>query len=121
MKNLPIILLVIAIILLSALLYQQKRHESKTKTLCFDLPKTVDTTVFGPKYWSAFHTLAENIPCSGCRGFAEKFMVFFHDMVNKKLGKPLYDEKNFTFFTHLIADIDAGKDVFAEGYVPREV
>lgn len=117
-NNTTTILLIVAIILLIVLLYaQHKRARGATQHICFELPTTADTTIFGPKYWAAFHTLAANIPCGGCRGFAEKFMIFFHDMVNQKLGKPLQDEANFKQFTHLIADIDKGVDVWAGGYV----
>lgn len=65
------------------------------KLITFNLPSDSDPNIFGKEFWSAFHKLAAEIPCESCRGEAEKFVIFWHDSVNLKLGKPLYDEKNF--------------------------
>jgi len=51
------------------------------------LPNSVDTNVFGSKYWEARHFLAELIPCSLCRIDAVSHEKFFHDYVNSKTGK----------------------------------
>lgn len=59
------------------------------------LPKTPDTTVFGPEYWKAYDAVSNSIPCSGCRHEAVSFISFFHDLVNKKLEKPLYNADNY--------------------------
>lgn len=59
------------------------------------LPNSIDTEVFGSKYWEAFHTLADMIPCSLCREDAVKMMVFVHDIVNKKIGHPVFDKQNY--------------------------
>lgn len=69
---------------------------------CYLLPKSVDPLVFGPKYWAAFHDLTHKIPCAGCRDFAEKFMIFFHDFINVKLGKNIYDVQNFNDMSELV-------------------
>lgn len=61
----------------------------------YRLPKSKDTKVFGPEYWAAFHDLANRIPCDGCREDTNSFMVFWHDLVNIKTGKKVYDQKNF--------------------------
>ena len=89
------ILLFAAIIAVVVLLYLYVNKKSSNGTDCYDLPKDVNPDVFGPKYWYALHDITHKIPCPGCRGFAEKFMVFFHDVVNKKLGKDLYDRDNY--------------------------
>lgn len=86
--------------------------KGEPEEVCFNLPRNSDPMVFGPKYWEAFHALSHRIPCGLCRGFAERFMVFFHDTVNLKLGKPLYDKENFDYFTKLYVDISQGKEVF---------
>ena len=92
-----------------------------TERLSFDLPTTVDPAVFGPQYWKAFHTLAHEVPCGFCRGFAERFMVFMHDMVNVKLGKPIYDVTNFNYFTDLIAKIAANDNKWPKPPVEKTV
>lgn len=69
--------------------------KNKDKT-CYSLPKNPDPAVFGPKYWAALHDIVGKIPCGQCRGFAEKFMVFFHDVVNAKLNRPLYAPENYS-------------------------
>lgn len=83
----------------------------QTKVMCLRLPNSSNPEVFGRPYWAAFHKLAADVPCDKCRHFAEKFMIFFHDTVNMKLGKPIYNQQNFNTFTQLFADINAGKTI----------
>jgi len=71
----------------------------------YDLPKSKDTKVFGPDFWAAFHDLAKRVPCDECRDKAESFMVFFHDMVNVRVGKPVYDEKNFKTWVTYVSNL----------------
>lgn len=108
--------IVLIVIIIIAINHQRKKT---TETLCFDLPASFDPSIFGSKYWNAFHSLASKIPCGMCRGFAEKFIVFFHDTVNMKLGKPLYDKENFDYFTSLFAKINQGENPF-EKYTEKE-
>jgi len=77
------------------------------KDVTFHLPTTHDPATFGPVYWNAFHTLAQDVPCPACQQFAVKFMTFFHDTVNLKTDKPLHDEANFNTFTDMFAQIKA--------------
>lgn len=88
MKNIFIILIVAAIIF-----FIIQKHKN---VACYYLPNSNDPKVFGPFYWKAFHDLANRIPCGDCRPEAQKFMVFFHDVINKKLGKPLFNQDNYT-------------------------
>ena len=111
-KILPI--LIVAIIVFLVIIYLQNQKQKTTKTLTFELPRSSDPAVFGSAYWNAFHTIANNIPCGVCKGFGQRFVIFFHDMVNLKLGKTIYDKENFDYFTDLIARINKGEDVFAE-------
>lgn len=97
-----LILLIIALILVISYL-------NTTRVEVFALPRSSNPSVFGRHYWSAFHKLANDVPCAKCKGFAEKFMVFFHDTVNLKLGKPIFNQPNFDYFTQLFSDINAGK------------
>lgn len=70
--------------------------EQKDKIkVTYELPTSVDGSVFGPSYWQAFHDLASKVPCGGCRQETESFIKFFHDLVNYRLGKQIYDKKNF--------------------------
>lgn len=102
-----IALLVVALIIVAILGYRRQK-EIKSGT-CFDLPTESDPSKFGPAYWKAFHTLAEKVPCGACKGFAVKFMVFFHDLVNLKLNKPIQDQANFDYFLTVFSDLKAGK------------
>lgn len=90
MKNIIYLIIIVAVLIIG-IQFIKKR----TNSTCYVLPKNIDPDVFGPYYWKAFHNLADRIPCSLCKPYAQKFMIFFHDTVNKKLGKPLYDEKNY--------------------------
>lgn len=49
----------------------------------------------GSHRWKNIHTEADLVECDRCRPKAQKLMVFSHDIVNAKLGKPIFDEKNF--------------------------
>lgn len=77
---------------------------------CYDLPTSLDSSVFGPKYWQAFQSLAHNVPCYHCRVFAEKFISYFHDIVNIKTGKQPYDINNYNYFNKSIANLNSGQD-----------
>ncbi len=70
------------------------------------LPKETDPSVFGPKYWESFHKITENIPCPDCRSKAVPFMKFFHDVVNKKTGKPIFDRDNFNNHLDMICKME---------------
>lgn len=52
----------------------------------------------GPTMWFILHHMAEafrDTVCGECGGAAVAMMKFMHDGVNRKLGKPYYDEPNF--------------------------
>lgn len=69
------------------------------------LPKDSNPAVFGPKYWQSFHRLSENIPCPSCQEKAVPFMKFFHDLVNFKTQKPIFDKDNFNKHIDIISKI----------------
>ena len=77
----------------------------QSEKICYELPVTPETKVFGPKYWEAFHDLANRIPCGNCRQAGSSFMVFFHDLVNMKLGKPIYNKENFDGWVEKIKNL----------------
>lgn len=108
--NKKIVIPFIAVIAILVFLYE-KFKDKDTKHLCFNLSTNPDPSVFGKSYWEAFHTLAGDIPCSGCKTFAEKFMVFFHDLVNIKVGHPIYDQKNYDYFLQFFSDLKSGKNI----------
>lgn len=93
-NSLKYILIGIAILFIAIIIYLQTKPKEIVKD-CYNLPGSADPTVFGPVYWNAFHDLAKRVPCPGCRSFAEKFISYFHDVVNVKLGKPLFDSANY--------------------------
>lgn len=105
-KNILIGLGALVILLLVISYFKDKEK------VCYMLPKSSDPKVFGPKYWAALHNITERIPCGTCRGFAEKFAIFWHDFTNVKLGKSLYDENNFNYFTDLIGKIKANNNTW---------
>lgn len=77
----------------------------QVKQIVYTLPTSVDTSVFGPAYWSALHGLVNEIPCFHCRREAKSFMVFFHDMKNYELGKRIHDKKNFLNWINKISKL----------------
>lgn len=116
MKLEYIVLIIVVVFAVAYFASKNSGGDISTTTKCFTLPTTSDPTVFGPPTWKAFHSLAESIPCPHCRRYAEKFIIFFHDTVNLKTGKPLYDPSNFNKFTKLISDIKAGVPVWSDSY-----
>lgn len=69
------------------------------------LPNSVDTHVFGPKYWEAFHKLADMVPCGQCRSKAVPFIRFFHDVVNQRTEKPIFDRDNYNKHIDFISSL----------------
>lgn len=90
-----ILIAIILLLLIYILAIKNKSRVFGIQMDCYSLPDNSDPSIFGPPYWAAFHDLAHKVPCPTCRTFAEKFMVFFHDVVNKKLDKPIYDKQNY--------------------------
>lgn len=76
----------------------------------FKLPNSIDAEIFGPEYWRAFHTLSEMIPCSICRNDAVPMFRFVHDVVNKKLKKPLFDKENYDKWVERVCEKEEVKD-----------
>lgn len=93
-KNIPYFILAAILLIIVIFLFTANRKK-ETEKVCYDLPLSADPKVFGPPYWASFHDLAHRVPCPECRSMAEEFMVFFHDVVNKKLAKPTYDQDNY--------------------------
>lgn len=50
----------------------------------------------GSKVWRKIHGAVQEIECDHCRNNGSKLMTFSHDVVNFKLGKSLFNPKNFT-------------------------
>lgn len=74
--------------------------------LKYEIPNSKDGNDFGPATWNALHDIVDNIPCGGCREHGKKFMMFFHDMVNYNLGKPIHDKANFLYFINEISKMN---------------
>lgn len=94
-----IVILVLAFIFVAIYLYNNK-------ILIFSLPRSKDKDVFGPPYWKSFETIAHNIPCPPCRQHGEQLVSFMHDVVNLKLGKPIYNKENFSRWKKYICEED---------------
>jgi hypothetical protein len=121
MKNtwiLIIAILVVAIIIIyynnylepSVPTISKRLNGDKTlKSITYTLPTVVDPTQFGPYWWSALHDFVSEIPCVACREKAVSFQRYFHDLVNRRLEKPIFDKENFDYWTNYIKDIDVKK------------
>lgn len=70
------------------------------------LPHSPDTEVFGPKYWEAFHALAEMIPCTACKNGAMHLEIFKHDIVNLHLGKKVFDKSNWDKMYAMVTELN---------------
>lgn len=75
---------------------------SKTK-VCYELPNSIDPSIFGADFWAAFHDLASRIPCEACKVESESFVRFWHDLKNYDLNKPIGDRTNFNYWLQKIA------------------
>ena len=53
---------------------------------------------WGPCIWGELHEVAGKIPCSECKPFGVRAMRAVHDMVNVKLGKPVFDPAGLLLF-----------------------
>lgn len=101
MKNLSTAIIIILAIAVIFLIY--KYHEKCAGKTCFDLPEHGPN--WGSKYWNAIHTIADMIPCSICHDDGVELFKFSHDLVNYKLGKKIWDQKNFDTWVQKIIDI----------------
>lgn len=76
-----------------------------TRGVCYKLPTDTDPEVFGPKYWAAIHDISNRIPCPSCRADGKPLFVFAHDIVNAKIGKPLWNKENFLKWQKYVSEI----------------
>lgn len=88
MKNFWIVVLVLLGLVIGVYLY-------RNKLVVYSLPRTHDPETFGPNYWKAIHSLVNKVPCPSCREDGKSLFVFAHDVVNKKIGKPIFDQQNY--------------------------
>jgi len=49
----------------------------------------------GGSWWAALHGVVQAINCPPCREHGQRLMSAMHDLVNHKLGRPLFDPNNF--------------------------
>lgn len=61
-------------------------------------PLLFNTGYDGSKVWSELHRIVENIPCGSCSVEGQSLLNAMHDIINLRLGKPIYDLKNMKFF-----------------------
>lgn len=123
MKNGQVFGIIILIILIIIIIYYYNEKDSTNKViskkvsedgeekiLTYRLPTSMDSDVFGPKYWRAIHSMAGEIPCSICRNEWESFTIFGHDYVNWKLKKPIFSETNFDKWLTKLCEIKKKED-----------
>lgn len=70
-----------------------------------DMPSTC-----GSVAWAVLHAAVANITahiCGHCGEEAERLMVFMHDLVNAKLGKPIQDPENFQSWCSTVHQLEA--------------
>lgn len=56
----------------------------------------------GSHIWKQRRQLVKKIECETCRDEADKLETFTHDIVNARLGKPVYDKQNFHKFVEVV-------------------
>lgn len=128
-KILSIVLIILIVAYLIYFVYQKKKSENKIiskrvssdgewKTLTYRVPTSIDMDISGPYFWKILHNVVDEIPCGICRSDAVKRMVFFHDSVNAKLSKPLFDPKIFDEYSTKICEM---RDYYkANDWKPKE-
>lgn len=65
-------------------------EDGEEKILTYRVPTTMDSDYYSP-YWASLHNICEEIPCSICRNDAKERMIFFHDSINAKLKRPIFN------------------------------
>lgn len=108
------------IVVVALLIWVIYYYYFKPRYKIYELPLNPDTNVWGAKYWKAFHSIANRIPCSSCHDEAVSFVSFWHDVVNTKLGKKRYDEANFKQWTDKICEINVSEESTETGEVERK-
>lgn len=107
---------IILLIIIGFVIYYRRNSDKKTiqkrirqdgseKIITYRLPTSTDPEYFGPFYWKAIHNLVSEVPCYSCRKDGESLFVFAHDLVNYKLGKKIFDQKNFDLWLEKIYKI----------------
>jgi hypothetical protein len=81
-------------------------EQKENIVVTYNLPTSVDTEIFGPVYWAAFHDLASKIPCGICKEKMEQTMIFVHDLVNQRLGKSIHNPENFKKYLNYISKLN---------------
>jgi len=56
----------------------------------------------GQDIWTKRRKVTNEIPCETCREEANKLETFTHDIVNTRLGKKVYDKKNWDNFVDIV-------------------
>lgn len=115
-------LILFALLLIAAtyLLTDYFNEPSKTITvkprkdydiITLKLPNSTDPDVFGSDYWKARHFLANMTPCPSCRAEAVSHEIFFHDIVNAKTGKKLFNQENYDGWIKRLCETKEKKNV----------
>lgn len=90
-------------------LWKQGYLSTTEKVVTYRLPTTTYPPDFGPFYWKAIHSLVGEVPCPSCREEGKSLFIFAHDVINFKLGKPIFSPENFKYWQNRIATIDITK------------
>lgn len=53
------------------------------------------SAVYGPLWWAKLEQDVAAINCPPCRAEGQALLSAMHDLMNLKLGKPLFDANNF--------------------------
>lgn len=93
-----IVIIILALVVAYFIWYTSTRK-------CFDLPTTGTPARWGGKYWTALHEIGDRIPCQECREKGSSFLVFMHDIVNRKLSKPMKSPENFSWWVNYIKNM----------------
>lgn len=56
----------------------------------------------GSKIWKKIDEDVDKIDCGTCKDEGKKLISFAHDIVNARLGKPIFNKKNFDEYVKII-------------------
>lgn len=66
--------------------------------------------IAGPYTWDILHHVVSRFPCAPCAREGSKLLRGLHDLVNVKIGKPLFAPADFRYLVQMVHDYEGRLD-----------